>query len=87
MLSITDARKLIKLLDRCKEQVGEHSVEQAWRGDAMHKVGERMLAMYHRHQHENALDLIADIKTARQDLADRLAAEELVRLPARRRAG
>jgi hypothetical protein len=83
VLSLTDARRLVKLLDRAKRAAGEHSVEQAWRADAMHAVGERLVEMYHRNQHENAIELIHDLAAAADDLAGRITAEEHRRLPRR----
>jgi hypothetical protein len=60
------------LLRDAERAVEEHAVEQAWRAAAMHKVGERLLEMYHRNRHADALDILESMRSLRADLDSRI---------------
>lgn len=84
MLSLTDARKLLKLLEQAQRVAGEHAAEQAWRADAMHAIKERLVEVYHRNQAADACELIDKLRATRDDLAARIDLEDNRRRAARR---
>ena len=59
MLNRRDSVRLAKLLGRAERAVAEYAVDQSWRADAMHGIGERLLEMHHRSRHEDALEVVA----------------------------
>jgi len=88
MLTRTETRQLMKLLDRAKRAVGEHAVEQAWRADAMKAIREKLVEQYHRHEYDRAHDIIHELDAAHATLTERLDALDAtpIRVPRTRKA-